>query len=202
MESIKIEGNVRTALGKRASRDTRTNGEIPCVIYGGTEIQHFSAPSLAFRSLVYTPDFKVAEIKLENKTFKAIVKEIQFNPLNDKITHIDFLELIPGKRIKAEIPVNVQGSSIGVKKGGKLVANLRKVKIKTLVENLVNEVTVDITELDLGKSIRVRDIKIVEGVEILNSPSTPLATIEIPRALRAQQAEEAKAATAPKKGKK
>jgi large subunit ribosomal protein L25 len=194
MQTVVIEGTSRPALGKKASADARRSGLVPCVIYGGDTNVQFTAPLLAFRSLVYTPEFKLAQINLDGKTYRAIVKEIQYHPLSDTITHIDFMELVDGRTIRAAVPVRVTGSSVGVKKGGKLAQSVRKVKIKTTPEKLVDSVEVDITELDLGKSVRVRDIVVQDGVEILNAPSLPLATIEIPRALRSQQAEEAAAA--------
>jgi large subunit ribosomal protein L25 len=193
MQTVVIEGSSRSALGKKASAEARRSGLVPCVIYGGSSNVQFTAPLLAFRSLVYTPDFKIAQIDVDGRSYRAIVKEIQYHPLTDTITHIDFMELVDGRTIRAAVPVRVMGSSIGVKKGGKLSQSVRKVKIKTTPEKLVDSLEVDITELDLGKSVRVRDIVVPEGVEVLNAQSLPLASIEIPRALRSQQAEEAAA---------
>jgi large subunit ribosomal protein L25 len=193
MQTVVIEGSSRSALGKKASAEARRSGLVPCVIYGGSSNVQFTAPLLAFRSLVYTPDFKIAQIDVEGRSYRAIVKEIQYHPLTDTITHIDFMELVDGRTIRAAVPVRVMGSSVGVKKGGKLSQSVRKVKIKTTPEKLVDSLEVDITELDLGKSVRVRDIVVPEGVEVLNAQSLPLASIEIPRALRSQQAEEAAA---------
>lgn len=194
MQTVVIEGTSRPGLGKKASADARRAGLVPCVIYGASTNVQFTAPLLAFRSLIYTPEFKLAEIQVDGKTYRTIVKEVQYHPLSDTINHIDFMELVDGRTIRAAVPVRVVGSSIGVKKGGKLAQTVRKVKIKTTPEKLVDAVEVDITHLDLGKSVRVRDIVIQEGVEIMNAPSLPLASIEIPRALRSQQAEEAAAA--------
>lgn len=194
MQTVVIEGTSRPGLGKKASADARRAGLVPCVIYGASTNVQFTAPLLAFRSLIYTPEFKLAEIQVDGKTYRTIVKEVQYHPLSDTINHIDFMELVDGRTIRADVPVRVVGSSVGVKKGGKLAQTVRKVKIKTTPEMLVDAVEVDITHLDLGKSVRVRDIVIQDGVEIMNAPSLPLASIEIPRALRSQQAEEAAAA--------
>lgn len=184
MISVSVHGEVRNELGKKAAKDYRNTGTIPCVIYGGDEPLHFTTNSKMVKDLVYTPDFKVAEIQIGGKTTKAILKEVQYHPVTDEIIHIDFLRLVTGTTIKVDLPVRFRGSSPGVKLGGKLIQNLRKVKVKTLPEHLVDQVVVDISSMELGQSIRVRDIDKNEGIEILNSPGIPIATIEIPRAMR------------------
>lgn len=194
MNTFVIQGTPRTSMGKKNSADLRRADHVPCVIYGGKEVHHFSATRLAFRDLVHTPEFKVAEIDLGSKKIRAIVKDVQFHPLTDKINHIDFLELVDGQIFKADVPVKFTGVAEGVKKGGKFIQNVRKVRIKTTPEKMVTDMEVDITDLDLGKAIRVRDIRPIEGVEVVNAPAIPLALVEIPRALRSAQTEETKEA--------
>lgn len=194
MQSVVIEGQPREGLGRKASVLLRREGNIPCVVYAGAENLHFYAPVSAFRHLIYTPEFKVAEIHVGGKKLRAIVKELQFHPVSDALLHVDFLELVPNQPLIAEVPLRIVGNSTGVKKGGKLVQKVRKLKIKTVPENLVDAIEMDITELDLGKSMRVRDLNAIEGIEFMNNGSIPVVTIEITRSLRSAAAEEAAAA--------
>ncbi len=201
MESIKIDGGTRAGLGKVGSKTDRSNKTIPCVLYGGSENVHFTTTWNDVRHLIYTADFKLADITVNGKTYSAIVKEVQFHPVHEAILHIDFLVLTPGTPIKVNLPLRIIGQSPGVKAGGKLLQSMRKIKVKVLPENLVNELSLDVSKLDLGQSARVRDIIAVSGVEVTMSPSIPVVSIEIPRALRAAAAAEAKAAAGPKKKK-
>ena len=194
MEAIAVNGELRPELGKKGSKAVRNEGRIPCVLYGGDEVTHFSVAFNDVRDLIYTPDFKLAEISLDGNVHKAILKDTQFHPVSDDIRHIDFLRLVEGAPIKVEVPVRFKGVSPGVKVGGKLQQKLRRVKIKTTPDNLIDELHVDISSLELGDSVRVRDIEAVENVEILNSPSVPLGTVETPRALRSAATAAAKEA--------
>ena len=201
MESIKINGGTRVGLGKAATKLDRKADTIPCVLYGGNENVHFTTTWNEVRHLIYTGDFKTADITADGKNYSAIVKDVQFHPVNEKILHIDFLKLTPGTPIKVSLPLRLVDQSPGVKAGGKLLQGIRKIKVKVLPENLVDEVTLSIKNLDLGQSARVRDIIPVNGVEITMSPSIPVVTVEIPRALRAAAAAEAKAKATPAKKK-
>ncbi len=198
MQVITIKGESRNELGKKGANSTRKQGLIPCVMYGLNEVIHFSTTPNEVRHLVYSPDFKIAQVEVDGKNFKCILKDKQFNPVTDSIMHLDFLMLVEGRPVKVEVPVRFKGTSPGVKSGGKLLQKVRKVKIKATPEQLVDELMVDISHLELGQSIRIRDVKAGEGVEVLNSPGTPIATVEIPRALRSAQ----QAAAAEEKKKK
>lgn len=192
MQTVAIEGKKREELGTKYSRAIRKENQVPCVVYGGNEVLHFHAHKNAFSKLVYTPDFKIAEIDVEGKKVRAILKDIQFHPVTDALQHIDFIELVGGKKVKAEVPLRMQGVAPGVKLGGKLQQSIRKVKIMATPEQLVDHVTVDISMLELGQSVRVRDIATPEGLEVLNPPAIPVAMVEIPRALRSAMTEKAK----------
>lgn len=194
MEVISFEANVRENLGTKSAKSARSNDRIPAVMYGGDEPVHFTTTVSDVRHLVYTPDFKVAEISVNGQAYRCILKDVQFHPVTDAIQHIDFLRLVEGQPVKIEVPVRFVGNSPGVRAGGKLLQNLRRVKIKALPKHMVNEVKLDISTLELGQAVRVRDIDTAEGVEILNPPSTPVAVIEIPRALRSATAAAEKAA--------
>ncbi len=190
MQTIKVAGNVRPALGKKATKAVRNEGGIPCVIYGDAENIHFSTTHKAVKNLIYTPDFKVAEIDVDGVTHRCILKDAQFHPVKESILHLDFLKLEDGKPVILEVPVRFKGSSPGVKLGGALQQSLRRVKIKTTPENMVDELIGDITPLGLGESIRVRDLELPEGVVVTNAPAIPVAMVIVPRALRGKDAEE------------
>jgi large subunit ribosomal protein L25 len=192
MKTLTLEGTLRKDLGKKSSKDLRRNGFVPCNLYGGKTNVNFYAPYNSFLKLVYNPDFFKVNVIVDGKTYETLIKEIQFNPVTDRISHVDFLELTPGKKVIAEVPLNLVGQSEGVKAGGKLIQKMRKLKIKATPENLKDAIEVNIETLGLGKSIYVRDIK-EEGLEIINSPEIPVASIEITRSLRSAEAEAKKA---------
>ena len=184
MKTVAVNGTLRTELGKKGAGSVRRGELVPCVMYGGEEVIHFSATLGDLRHLVYTPDFKTAEVKVEGKSYRAILKEVQFHPVTDAVVHADFLRLIDGHPIKVELPVRFVGVAPGVKAGGKLLQLLRRVLVKATPENLIEELQVDVSKVQLGQSLRIRDIQLEKGIEILMSPSVPVVMIEIPRALR------------------
>lgn len=188
MSVISFNGQPRTDVGKKACKSLRNEGSIPCVLYGAKEVVHFSTTLSEVKNIIYTPDFVVAELNLGGSKYKCIVKDYQLHPLSNQLVHIDFLNLVDGHPVKIDVPVRFKGASPGVKQGGKLIQSVRRIKVKTLPEHLVQEVFVDISSLDLGQSLRVRDIQAIPGVEILNAPGIPVAVIEIPRALRSAAA--------------
>jgi large subunit ribosomal protein L25 len=187
MKSFAIAGTPRTDLGTKFAKNVRREGLVPCVIYGGDEVKHFTAPTSAFKDLVYTPDFHVVEIDIDGKVTRCILKDIQFHPVTDEIQHVDFLQLVEGKTLKANIPIRFKGIAPGTKAGGKLIQKLRVVKVKTTPEKLVDQVFVDVSGVELGQSVKVKDIKLGEDMELLTSPGIPIASVEIPRALRSAQ---------------
>ncbi|MGN6567037.1 MAG: 50S ribosomal protein L25 [Flavipsychrobacter sp.] len=193
MKSVKITGTRRSELGKKATRQLRSEGQVPCVIYGGNETIHFSAPTMAFRGLVYTPEFQVAEITVDGKEYRTIMKDLQFDVVTDELNHIDFLELVEDRKVIADLPLKYTGASQGVKDGGKLVLKVKSLKVRTLPKHLAEHIEVKIDDLQLNGNIRVEDV-VAENMEIMNSPRVPIASVVTTRALR--QAEEANAAAA------
>ncbi|HVK47588.1 MAG TPA: 50S ribosomal protein L25 [Pseudobacter sp.] len=187
MKAITIEGQLRTETGKKATRQLRSQGLVPGVIYGGASEVSFAAPVLAFKPLVYTPEFQVAEIKVEGKTYRTILKDIQFDKVTDHLNHIDFLELVEDKAIVATLPLKFTGASVGVKAGGKLITKIKSLKIKTLPKYLKENIEVDLTNLELNGNIRVEDVK-VDNYEILNSPRIPIASVVMTRQLKQEEA--------------
>ena len=182
MQTITIEGQLRTGLGKTATRQLRSEGKVPGVIYGGARELNFSAPVTAFKTLVYTPDFQLAEVKLDGTTYRCILKEIQFDKVTDALNHLDFLELVEDKKVIATIPLKFTGAAKGVKDGGKLITKMKSLKVKTLPKYLRENIEVDLTNLELNGNIRVEDVK-AANYEILNSPRIPVASIVLTRAV-------------------
>lgn len=182
MKKLEIVGFKRANLGKKESKDLRAEANIPAVLYGGANQVHFYAPAILFRDLLFTPDAYEVTLNIEGDIYRAILQDTQFHPVNDSLLHADFLE-ITDKPIKVNVPLKFVGNSPGVQKGGKLVQKLRKITLRGAAENIPDAVEINISHLDLGKSVRVNEVK-VENVEILNALSLPIATIDIPRSLR------------------
>jgi large subunit ribosomal protein L25 len=190
MVTVSINGLPRTEVGKKATKADRNSGRIPCVLYGsGSENVHFTTSIMEIRDLIFTPDFKLAEVTVDGKTHRCIVKQVQFHPVNDAIIHIDFLQLREGVSFVAEVPLKFKGTSPGVRAGGKFFQKLRTVKIKTTPESMVDNISVDISKLRLGNSLRIRDIQAVPGVEIITPSAMPIASVSVPRGLSKEEEE-------------
>ncbi|MBC7947253.1 MAG: 50S ribosomal protein L25 [Chitinophagaceae bacterium] len=187
MKTITIEGQLRTGFGKAATRQLRSQEQVPGVIYGGAGEINFYAPAAAFKNLVYTPSFQFAEVNVDGKTYRTILKDLQFNKVDDKLTHVDLLELVEDKKVIAEIPLKFVGTSKGVKDGGKLITKMKSLKVKTYPKYLKEQIEVSIDDLDLNGNIRVEDVKI-EHYEILNSPRIPIASVVLTRQLKQEEA--------------
>ncbi|MFN3300965.1 MAG: 50S ribosomal protein L25 [Sediminibacterium sp.] len=191
MKTITIEGQLRTEHGKKAARQIRSQENVPGVIYGGAQEINFYAPAKAFKPLVYTSEFQLAEVKVDGKTFKCILKDLQFDKVDDSLIHVDLLELVDDKKVVATLPLKFVGTSVGVKEGGKLVTKMKALKVKTLPKDLRENISVDITSLELNGNIRVEDV-IAENMEILNSPRIPIASVVMTRQLKQEEASAAK----------
>jgi large subunit ribosomal protein L25 len=195
MKTITIEGQLRTGFGKGATRQLRSQQLVPGVIYGGEKEINFQAPVAAFKSLVYTPSFQIAEVVLEGTTYRTILKDLQFDKVDDSLIHIDLLELTVGKKVVADIPLKFVGTSKGVKDGGKLVSKMKSLKVKTLPKHLKEQIEVSIENLELNGNIRVEEVK-EEHYEILNSPRIPIASVVLTRQLKQEEAAATPAAAA------
>ncbi len=188
MQTVTIKGQKREGTGKSSTKSIRNQGLIPAIVYGGDDQISFTTTKKEVKSLVYTPDFKIAHLDIDGTEVKTILKDIQFHPVTDEILHIDFLRVIDNTPIKVEIPIRFKGVSPGVKSGGKLIQQLRKAKVKTTPEKLVDHLMADISKLELGAAIRIRDLEVADGIEVANNPATPIATVEVPRALKSEAA--------------
>lgn len=186
MEIVAIQGHRKDGSGKEEAKKIRNAGLVPAVMYksGGGDALHFAIHINDYRPLVFTSKFKMAEVTVDGQVHRCILKDLQFHPVTEEVMHVDFLQLIPGTKFKATVPVRYTGQAPGVKAGGKFLAKMRSVHILTTPEEVVDEVFADISTMELGSTIRVRDIVVPEGVEIINNGAVPIASIEIPRALR------------------
>ena len=180
MKSITINGLERESVGKVATKAVRNAGMVPCVIYGGEQPIHFSAEEKAFKGLVYTPNVYTASIDIDGKGIPAILQDIQFHPVSDKIIHIDFYQLFEDKEITMNIPVVLVGKSKGVAIGGALRHNVRKMKVKALPANLPDFIEADITELEIGNKLYITSLK-NEKYTILHPDNTVVAQVRMSR---------------------
>jgi large subunit ribosomal protein L25 len=187
MKTITIEGQLRTELGKKATRQLRSQEQVPGVIYGGAQEVNFYAPVKAFKPLVYTGEFQLAEVKLNGNTYKCILKDLQFGKVSDALNHVDLLELVEDKKVIANLPLKFTGAAAGVKAGGKLVLKMKSVKVKTLPKYLKESLEVDVTNLELNGNIRVEDIE-ADNMEVLNSPRISVASVVLTRQLKQEEA--------------
>ena len=183
MKTFELKGELRSELGKKASKAVRYGEAVPCVLYGGKENIHFTATESDLRKLVYSPDVFVVELNIGKTATKAIMKDLQFHPVTDKVLHIDFLEVSDNKPVVVEIPVKLSGLAEGVKAGGKLSLEMRKLKVKGIYNNIPEAINIDVTNLGLGKSIQVGKVE-VENLELLNAKNAVVAQVKLTRAAR------------------
>jgi large subunit ribosomal protein L25 len=192
MKTITIEGQLRTAFGKSATRQLRSEENVPAVIYGGAKEVNFFAPATAFKNLVYTPQFMVAEIKVDGQTYRCVMKDLQFDKVSDKLIHVDFLELVDDKKVTVTLPIKFVGTPAGVKAGGKLVVKIKSLKVKLLPKDLQENIELDISNLELNGNIRVEDV-IAPNMEKMNSLRIPIASVTMTRQLKQEEAAAGKA---------
>ncbi len=177
MKSVIINATEREDLGSKFARKLRKDGNVPCVVYGGDKPVHFYAPVLTFRDLVYTGEAKKAAIEIAGATTEAVMQDIQFHPVTDQIMHIDFIQLLDGKPVTMDIPVVLNGTARGVLNGGKLKHTLRKLSVRALPNELPDSIGVDISDLRIGKSIRVKELT-TGNFEILNLQNAVVCSVQ------------------------
>jgi len=187
MKSIDVKGTARTATGKKASRDIRKTGAVPCNLYGEAKGENglpvavsFTATQEELRKLVYTPDIYSVNLNIDGKECKAIMKELQFHPVTDALLHVDFYEITETKPIVMEVPIKLNGLAEGVKAGGKLAASVRKLKVKAPYTAIPEKLNIDVTNLGLGKTIKVGELNF-EGLELVTSPSVVVCQVKMTR---------------------
>ena len=183
MKKLEIKAAKRSVFGKKESKLIRKNEQVPCVLYGGGETVHFSIDEKALKPLIYTPNCYMIEFDIDGTKEIAVMREAQFHPVKEEVLHIDFFRVTPGKPVTVDIPVVLFGNSEGVKLGGKLALNKRKLSVNGLIENMPDELRVDVTQLELGKSIFVGDLSF-DNLTILTPATTAVCAVKMTRAAR------------------
>lgn len=196
MKSIEVKGTARTIAERsseqaRALKSIRNEGGVPCVLYGGEEVVHFTVTNDALRHLVYTPHIYVVDLNIDGKKVNAILKDIQFHPVKDYILHVDFFQIDEAKPIVMEVPVQLQGLAEGVKAGGKLALQMRKIKVKALYNTIPEKLIVNVAHLGLGKSIKAGELSF-DGLELISAKEAVVCTVKLTRAARGAAAAAAK----------
>jgi len=189
MKKVEIKAELRESVGKSDSKNLRKQDQIPCVLYGNGENIHFHTHENSFKDIVYTPNAYLVTIDVSGKKYEAVLRDIQYHPVSDKILHADFFQVHEKEPVWIRVPVVLEGSSIGVLNGGRLVQKMRKVRIKGLPSVLPDELKIDITDLAIGKSIKIADLNI-EGLEFLEPGNAVLVLVKTARAVVLAEDEE------------
>lgn len=196
MKEINVKGTARTAMGKKAAREIRKNNAVPCNLYGEAKDENGKPVALAFtatndelRNLIYTPDIYAVNLDIDGKQHKAVLKEIQFHPVKDNVLHVDFYEINETKPIIMEVPIKLNGLAEGVKAGGRLAASVRKLKVKAVYTSIPERLNIDVTNLGLGKTIKVGELSF-DGLEIITSKEVVVCQVKMTRGARAAAAAE------------
>ncbi|MBQ8674137.1 MAG: 50S ribosomal protein L25/general stress protein Ctc [Bacteroides sp.] len=196
MKTFDLKGTARTIAERsseqaRALKAIRKDNGVPCVLYGGGENVHFTVTADALRGLVYTPHIHVVNLTVDDKQVKAIMKDIQFHPVKDTILHVDFYQINEEKPIVMEVPVQLEGLAEGVKAGGKLALQIRKLKVKALYTAIPEKLIINVSHLGLGKTVKVGELS-YEGLELLNAKEAVVCAVKLTRAARGAAAAAAK----------
>jgi large subunit ribosomal protein L25 len=192
MKTIQISAEKRSELGKKSTRDLRKANHVPCVLYGGSEVVHFHAHENDFRHIVYTPNAYIVEVTLDGKKHKAVMQELQFHPVTDKLNHIDFVEVFDDKAVTVEIPIELKGAAIGLKDGGKPRQRRRVLKVRGLIQNLPDALDIDVTDVSIGDVIKVGDLS-YDNLEILDPSRSMIFAVVSSRVSKGMEMGEAEA---------
>ncbi|MDD2636069.1 MAG: 50S ribosomal protein L25/general stress protein Ctc [Bacteroidales bacterium] len=186
MKHFEVKANLRTDLGKKATKAIRKADNVPCVIYGREEVVHFYTSKSAVRKLIYTPEVMFADINIDGKVKYAMTKDIQFHPVSDEILHIDFYEVDNKKPITIQIPIIIEGDSPGVRAGGKLKLNNRKITVRAIMENVPDGFSIDISKLNIGDAIKVKELK-SDKLEFVDPKSKVVVMVTTARSATAEE---------------
>ncbi|MCU0460819.1 MAG: 50S ribosomal protein L25/general stress protein Ctc [Bacteroidales bacterium] len=196
MKTIEIKGTFRNELGKKSTKKIRKEDGVPCVIYGKEKNIHFQAHELAFKNLVYTHEAHLVKLDIEGQEYKAVLHDMQFHPVTDRIIHADFVQIFDDKPVLIDIPVTVTGEADGVKAGGKLIVKKRHLKVRGFAKDLPEKLVVDVTDLKIAHSIKVGELK-YDKIELIDPKITTVVTVATSRvALKTEEEEAAEAAAA------
>ena len=183
MKTFELKGSKRESTGKKATKADRKESLVPCVLYGGDEVVHFTVTKEGIRKLIYTPEIYIVDLSVAGKGYTAILKDTQFHPVSDALLHADFLQIYEDKPVVMEIPIVLEGLAQGVKDGGKLSMNMRKLKVKGLYKNFPEKLVINIENLGLGKTIQVGALNF-DDLELMNVKDNVVAAVQLTRAAR------------------
>jgi len=186
MKSIEIKAVSRDHFGKKSSNSLRAESNVPCVMYGGEENLHFYAHENAFRKLVYTPEVYLVNLSIDGKNYKAVMKDLQFHPVSDRLLHIDFIQVIDNKPVTINIPIKIIGVSPGIKAGGKLRIKRRSLRIKGMAEDLPDHLNIDISKLQIGQSIKIGDLSF-DNLEIIDNKRAMVVAVAVSRVVLTEE---------------
>lgn len=182
MKKVSLSGSLRENVGKKDAKRVRREGSIPCVIYGGEKQIHFAVEDLAFDSLIFTPDVYEINLDIDGKKFTAILQDVQYHPVTDKVLHADFLEVLEGKPVIVGVPVHLIGDSVGVIRGGKLIQKMHKLRVKGLINKIPEFIDIDISNVNIGGSVKIREIEL-EDLTLLDPLNSVIVRVKAARAV-------------------
>lgn len=180
MKTIEIKAVSREHFGKKSTNSLRAEGNVPCVMYMEKKNLHFYAHENAFRGLVYTPEVYLVSLVVDGKSYNAVMKEIQWHPVTDRILHIDFMQVSEDKPVTIDIPLKITGESVGVKAGGKLRVKRRTLKVKGLTKHIPDHLSIDITNIGIGQSVKIGDLN-YENLEIIDNKRAMIVSVDVSR---------------------
>ncbi|GHT39500.1 50S ribosomal protein L25 [Bacteroidia bacterium] len=183
MKTFKLEGALRKGTGKKATKAVRSESSVPCVLYGGEEVKHFTVTKEGIRKLIYTPEVQLVDLNIDGKASKAILQDSQYHPVSEELLHVDFMEIFDSKPIIIAIPIVLEGLAEGVRAGGKLSLEMRKLKVKGLYKDIPEKLVVNVEKLDLGKTIQVGALSFPK-LELLNAKDNVVCAVKLTRAAR------------------
>jgi large subunit ribosomal protein L25 len=189
MKSVSLSGTLRAYVGKKDAKKSRKEGKIPCVIYGGESQIHFTLPELAVDKIIFTPEVFILNITIDGKEYQTILQDIQYHPVTDKVLHVDFLEITKGKDVVVGLPVKFVGVAPGIIKGGKLQVKYRKLRVKGNIDNMPEFIELDVSKLDLGNSIKVRDLNL-DNLKVIETLNAVVVQVKMARGAQAGDEEE------------
>jgi len=182
MKTVSISGSPRENVGKKDAKMQRNQGLVPCVLYGGKDQITFTVEEGMFKNIIYTPDVVTIKIKIGNNDYDAILKEVQFHPVTDKILHVDFLQIFPDKYVTMSVPIKLIGNPVGVLAGGKIFQKFRKLKLRALPAHLPDTIDLNIQSLEIGQSIKVSDV-VRDNITFLDPKNSVIIYVRISRAV-------------------
>ena len=188
MKTVSMSGSLRENVGKRDAKMNRRLGKIPSVIYGGEKQVHFTVDELAFSKLIFTPEVYIVKLTINESSYDAILQDVQYHPVSDKVLHVDFLELTPGKPVIISIPIKIKGVSPGILEGGKLIKKKRKLRVQAMLEHLPDFIELDISKLNIGDAIKIKDLDL-ENLTLLDSPRDMVIAVQVTRVVVEEEIE-------------